>query len=174
MELGIDPEDPYQLFYVYAYGKLQEIVTDPGKAIRDADELVGVVVNREGQYVYERGNKDVENELYNEDVPQGIFSGTIVADELQKAVGDEAVIMNLSGCTLSQVLYEVSMGRAVVTRLADGATTVIVGYDRYNTLLYNFADGSHYYMGINDSTAAFEAGGNVFVSYVEPQKTVKS
>ena len=174
LELGIDPEDPYQLFYVYAYGKLQEIVTDPGKAIRDADELVGVVVNREGQYVYERGNKDVENELYNEDVPQGIFSGTIVADELQKAVGDEAVIMNLSGCTLSQVLYEVSMGRAVVTRLADGATTVIVGYDRYNTLLYNFADGSHYYMGINDSTAAFEAGGNVFVSYVEPQRTVKS
>ena len=172
--LDIDLSDPYPLYYVYAYGELQDVLTDPAKAIQYADELVGTVVNREGQYVYERGNKDVENELYNEDIPQGIFSGTLVADELQKAVGDEAVIMNLSGCTLQQVLYEVSNGRAVVARLADGSTTVIVGYDRYNTLLYNFADGSHYYFSINDSTAAFEAGGNVFISYIEPQKTVKS
>ncbi len=173
IELGIDPEDPYPLYYIYAYGKLQKILTDPGRAVRDADEMVGVVLNYQGQYVYERGNKEVENELYNEDIPQGIFCGSLVADELQKEVGDQAFIMNLSGCTLDQVLYEVSNGRAVVARLPDGQTTVIVGYDRYNTLLYNFADGSHYYMGINDSTAAFEAGGNVFISYVEPQKTVK-
>ena len=164
---------PYPLYYIYAYGKLQKILTDPGRAVRDADEMVGVVLNYQGQYVYERGNKEVENELYNEDIPQGIFCGSLVADELQKEVGDQAFIMNLSGCTLDQVLYEVSNGRAVVARLPDGQTTVIVGYDRYNTLLYNFADGSHYYMGINDSTAAFEAGGNVFISYVEPQKTVK-
>ncbi|MDO4804588.1 MAG: hypothetical protein Q4A32_07195 [Lachnospiraceae bacterium] len=173
VELGIDPDDPYPLYYVYAFGKLQKIMTDPGRAVREADAMVGVVVNREGQYVYERGNKQTENELYNEDVPEGIFCGKLRADELQEAVGDAANIMNLSGCTLDQALYQVSTGRAVVARLPDGAVTVIVGYDRYNTLLYNFADGSHYYMGINDSTAAFEAGGNVFLSYIEPQKTVK-
>jgi len=61
----------------------------------------------------------------------------------------------------------------VATRLADGTHTVIVGYDRYNTLLYNFEDGSHYYMGINDSTASMLAGGNIFVTYLENRATIK-
>ena len=50
---------------------------------------------------------------------------------------------------------------------------MIVGYDRYNTLLYNFDTGEHYYMGINDSTEAMLKGGNVFVSYLESRPTVK-
>ena len=75
--------------------------------------------------------------------------------------------------TLDQVLYQLSQGRACVTKLADGSTAVIVGYDRYNTLLYNFDTGEHYYMGINDSTNSMLEGGNVFVSYIEKQATVK-
>ncbi|HUM84295.1 MAG TPA: hypothetical protein PLN48_11100 [Lachnospiraceae bacterium] len=172
-DLGITTADDYTLYYVYAYGSLQAVLTDAEKAIVLADADVGVVVNQQGQYIYERGVKDTEKELRNEDIPAAFLSGEINADKLQAAVGDSATVMNLSGCTLDQVLYEVSNGRAVVTRLANGDITVIVGYNRYNTLLYDFTNGSHYYMGINDSKAAFEAGGNVYVSYVEPQTTVK-
>ncbi len=160
-------------YYVYAYGRLQEIVTDPARAVQDADGMVGVVLNTEGQYIYERGNTLTKTEMSNEDIPEAILSGEIDADKLASSLGDAGQVMNLTGCSLETVLYQVSQGRAVVARLADGSVTVIVGYDRYNTLLYNFDTGEHYYMGINDSTNSFAAGGNVFVSYVEPQATVK-
>ncbi len=172
-DLGLDKIDNYPLYYVYGYGKLQDVVTDPGLAIREADAMFGTAMTAEGQYIYERGNSATENELYNEDVPEAMFAGTLDAAHLKELAGDSATILNLTGCELDQVLYEVSNGRAVVARLADGGTTVIVGYNRYNTLLYNFEDGSHYYMGINDSRATFTAGGNVFISYVEPQKTTR-
>ena len=93
---------------------------------------------------------------------------------LQSQVEDSVKVVNLTGCSLDQVLYQLSEGRAVVTRLADGSITVIVGYDRYNTLLYRFDTGEHYYMGINDSTASMLEGGNIFVSYLESRSTVKS
>ena len=172
-DLDLSETDDFPLYYVYGYGKLQEVVTNPGLAIRLADSMVGTAMTAEGQYIYERGNSQTENELYNEDVPEAIFCGTLDAAHMQELAGDTATILNLSGCELDQVLYEVSNGRAVAARLADGGTTVIVGYDHYNTLLYNFEDGSHYYMGINDSRATFTAGGNVFISYVEPQKTIR-
>ncbi len=171
--ISLPKNDNFALYYVYAYGKLQEMVTDPARAVSYADANVGVVINQEGQYIYERGNKKDKTELYNEDIPKGILSGEVNADKLQKQVGDSATVLNLSGCTLDQVLYQVSQGRAVVTKLADGSTTVIVGYDQYNTLLYDFSTGKHYYMGINDSTNSMAQAGNVFVSYVEPQATVK-
>lgn len=87
--------------------------------------------------------------------------------------GSDIRVINLTGCTLDDVLYEVSQGRAVATRLADGSAAVIVGYNQYNTLLYDFSTGKHYYMGINDSTASMQAAGNIFVSYVKPQATLK-
>lgn len=165
--------DDFKLYYVYAGGRLQEIFTSPAQAVTLADEEVGVVVNQEGQYIYERGNKQTKTDLNNEDIPQVFLSGEIIAESLQMQAGDDVTVLNLSGCTLDQVLYQLSQGRACVTRLADGSTAVIVGYDRYNTLLYNFDTGEHYYMGINDSTNSMLEGGNVFVSYIEKQATVK-
>ena len=87
--------------------------------------------------------------------------------------GSDIRVINLTGCTLDDVLYEVSQGRAVATRLADGSAAVIVGYNQYNTLLYDFSTGKHYYMGINATTARMQAAGNIFGSYVKPQATLK-
>ncbi len=165
--------DPFHLYYVYGGGMLQGIFTDPARAVTLADEKVGVVLNQEGQYIYERGNKQTKTDLNNEDIPEAFLSGEIIAESLQMQAGDSITVLNLTGCTLDQVLYQLSQGRACVTKLADGSTAVIVGYDRYNTLLYNFDTGEHYYMGINDSTNSMLEGGNVFVSYIEKQATVK-
>ena len=86
---------------------------------------------------------------------------------LEEQLGDGGTVMNLSGCTLEEVLYQVSAQRPVIVSLGDAGNRVIVGYDAYNTLLYNPADQTTSYMGINDSTAAFEKAGNVFISYIE-------
>ncbi len=170
-----DEQDPADvpLYYVYTSGTLEKILTDPAEAVQLADEHVGIVLNDEGQYIYERGNKQTKTELNNADIPEAFLSGEIRADQLQNMCNENIKVLDLSGCTLDQVLYQLSQGRAVVTRLGDGSVAVIVGYDRYNTLQYNFETGEHFYMGINDSTNAMLEGGNVFVSYIESRATIK-
>ncbi len=154
-------------YYVYAKGKLQGIYYHPADAVIDADVQVGVVLNARQQYIWERGNNQTENELVNEDIPEIFLSGTWNEQILQEGLGEAGDVMNLTGCTLEEVLYQLSEDRAVIARNPDGTAAVIVGYDRYNTLLYNFETGEHYYYGMNDSTSLFASGGNVFISYVE-------
>ena len=74
--------------------------------------------------------------------------------------------MDLTGCTLDEVLYFVSEGRAVSAKTKDGYV-LIVGYDYYNVLLYDPEKQETYYGGMNDSTALFEASGNHFITYIE-------
>ncbi len=169
----ISAVDTFPLYYVYGGGSLIEVLTSPAEAVSLADENVGTVLNQEWQYIYERGNKQTKNEIHNEDIPELFLSGTVDAGVLDGGPDCGYTVLDLTGCTLDQALYQVSQGRAVATRLADGSSAVIVGYDRYNTLLYNFASGEHYYMGINDSTESMLAGGNIFVSYIEKQATIK-
>ncbi len=73
----------------------------------------------------------------------------------------------MTGCTLESVLYQVSEGRAVVALTPTGESVVIIGYDIYNTILYNPATQETYYYGMNDSTSLFESAGNVFLGYME-------
>lgn len=160
------------MYYVYAKGKLQGEYLDPADAIVCADEQVGVVVNARQQYVWERGNSQTENELNNDEIPAVFLSGTMDEQLLQEGLGETADVMNLTGCSLDEILYQLSKDRAVIARQPDGSVAVIVGYDRYNTLLYNFETGEHYYYGINDSTDLFLQGGNVFISYVEKPEAV--
>ena len=173
VSVPIPEEDDFEMYYVYGGGDLLAVLTDPAKAVTMADANVGTVLNQEWQYIYERGNKQTKEELSNEDIPEAFLSGESDADKLASRVGEGITVINLTGCTLEQVLYQVSQGRAVVTKLADGSTSVIVGYDRYNTKLYNFDTGEHYYFGMNDSTASMLEGGNVFVTYIEKQATIK-
>lgn len=44
---------------------------------------------------------------------------------------------------------------------------MLVGYDTYNTVLYDPVTQETSYMGMQDSTKAFEENGNVFICYIE-------
>ncbi len=156
-----------QVYYVYAGGGLDSIYTDPAQAILRADEQTGVVLNRFQQYVWERGNKKTRIILNAEDIPQAMRSGSLDIPTLTDGLGGSGSVMDLSGCSLDSVLYQVSAQRPVVARTGAGSATVIVGYDEYNTYLYDTATGEIYPYGLNDSTALFESAGNVFVSYIE-------
>ena len=159
-------------YYVYGNGGLIEVTMKCADAVKLADENLGTVLDDENRYVFERANTQTKNEIANEDIPPAMLLGTLDTREMrQNAEGIR--IIDLSGCTLAEVLYEVSRGSVVRGRTEDGGSALIVGYDRFNTLLYNEETGEHYYYGINDSTALFQAGGNVFVSYLENKATMK-
>lgn len=156
-----------ELYYVYAYGSLDRIYTDPAAAVKRADDQTGVVLNRAQQYIWERGNKKTKMQLNIEDVPKIIRTASWKKDELQKGLGDTGTVIDLTGCSLDNVLYEVSAQRPVIAKTGDNSSVVIVGYDEYNTYLYDPATGQTNPYGLNDSTALFEKAGNVFLTYIE-------
>lgn len=159
------PQD--EVYYVYAMGGLDSTWTNPAAAIQRADEQLGVVLNRAQQYVWERGNKKTRIQLNTEDIPLVMRTGSWDKQGLQDGLGDEGKIIDLSGCTLESVLYQVSALRPVIAKTSANTSVVIVGYDEYNTYLMEPSTGEVKPYGMNDSTALFEAAGNIFISYIE-------
>ncbi len=162
------------LYYAYGEGELQGILTHAGQALVLADAHYGTLLDAEGAYLYERGNLESSMDLNDDDIPEGFFTQTINAEAVQEEIGEEAQVINLTGATMDEVEYELSLGRAVKALKSDGTVCLIVGYDGYNTLQYDFETGEHFYVASDDSREDFEGGGNVFVSYVLPQQTIKN
>lgn len=156
--------DKEQLYYVYAGGSLDSSWPTAAEAIQRADEMVGVVINDAKEYVWERGNQQDEASISLDNIPDIVKTGTMDVDELEAALQKDVV--DLTGCTLEQVLYFVSEGKAVIAATETGSV-IITGYDDYgNLILLNPGETETYYYGPNDSLALFEAAGNRFVSYL--------
>lgn len=161
-------KDDEQLYYIYAGGHLESVQSRANEAINQAEEKLGVVLNSQQQYIWERGNRDEKARIEPSHVPEAVLAGTLDEKTLQENLGDEYTVLNLTGNTLDSVLYQVSQQRAVVALMASGEHVVIVGYDRFNTILYNIETKETYYCGINDSTdVVFGPAGNVFVGYIK-------
>lgn len=165
--IDVDKSDSNEIYFVYAHGGLDSTWSDPAKAILRADSRTGVVLNREQQYIWERGNVKTQLTLNTDDIPEIIRSGSWDKDELQEGLGDSATVIDLTGCSLDNVLYEVSAQRAVIAKTGSDTSVVIVGYDEYNTWLLNTSTGEVSAYGLNDSTELFQKAGNVFITYVE-------
>ena len=121
-----------------------------------------MVVDSSQQHIWERGNKKTKIDLDTSRIPQAMLQYNLDPEALQTSM--EEKVLDLSGCTLDQVLYFVSEGHAVLAKTPDGAV-IIGGYDEYNTrLLYQGKTELEYY-GMEDSTALFEEAGNIFLTY---------
>ncbi|MCC8103766.1 MAG: hypothetical protein LIP11_16455 [Clostridiales bacterium] len=153
-----------KLYYVYAGGSLDSAWPTAVEAILRADEMVGVVINDAKEYVWERRNKEDEVTISLDNIPDIIKTGIMDVDVLEESLQKDVV--DLTGCTLDQVLYFVSEGKAVIAATETGSV-IITGYDDYgNLILLNPGEEETYYYGPNDSLALFEAAGNQFVSYL--------
>ncbi len=156
-----------EIYYVYGYGKLDSTWLDVKDAILRADSQLGVVLNRQQQYVWERGNRDTSYRSNVEDIPEAVLSGNLDENVLAQNLGENYTVFNLTGCTLDSVLYLVGRGYPVIAKSSEEETVVIIGYNTYNTILYYPETGESGYYGINDSTKLFQEAGNVFVGYME-------
>ena len=161
--MPLNPE-PEKLYYVYAAGGLDALCTYPNDAIVLADRLFGVVVDYNQNYVWVRGDKKPQADIEVDRIPPVLRTGTIDKEELEAGIGRQ--VIDLSGCTLDEVLYFVSHDKPVLAVTKDGVKC-IVGYDEFNTHLLNPGEEEWYYFGIQDSTDLFLAAGNEFYSYTD-------
>ena len=164
MELSSESEDKY---YVYGGGELSGIYDSASQAVAKAEEESGIVLNTAQQYIWEAGNTGDRASISAQDLPEAVAQASLDAAALNEALKGQGKVIDMTGCTLEQILYEVSTQRPVIAKGENGQAVVIIGYDDYNTILYNPSTQETYYFGMQDSTDTFQANGNVFLCYLE-------
>lgn len=164
MELSSESEDKY---YVYGGGELSGIYDSASQAVAKAEEESGIVLNTAQQYIWEAGNTGDRASISAQDLPEAVAQASLDAAALNEALKGQGKVIDMTGCTLEQILYEVSAQRPVIAKGENGQAVVIIGYDDYNTVLYNPSTQETYYFGMQDSTDTFQANGNVFLCYLE-------
>lgn len=175
-------------YYIYGKGELLDALDEASEAIRYADEEAGVVIDRAGSYIWKRGTKNTNKTLANvsavdsEDISivkalnsMLKFAGVSVDSRKEFTEGKTTIeIVNehlggrgldLTGCTLKQVLYFIDTDRPVLAKKGEDSYVLIVGFDAYNAILLDFETQTSYKIGLEDGTELFRLAGNEFISY---------
>lgn len=154
-------------FSVYTGGRLAGFYSDFSRAVEEADQGGGIVLKDQQTYIWERGNRESRKRLSEEGIPGAVLEGLLDAETLQERLGEEYSVISLEGCSMDSVLYFVSRGHAVIVKISETESAVMVGYDPNNTILHYPATGETKYFPSDDSRELFEANGNVFITYLE-------
>lgn len=185
------PEEEWaaKKYYVYALGEIRASYEEPVEAILEADSQMGVVLNRDSLLVWERGgrfNRKTLGQVKNTKTKEGVnakgaclymllSNAQITANakalskdsrSMPEILGDSLKEpVNLTGCTLEEVLYFVSSGRAVIAMKAEGQPVVLTAYDEASVTFYDPTSGSAK-QSLSKAAAMFKAAGNIFISYI--------
>ncbi|MCQ2509021.1 MAG: hypothetical protein MJ116_00960 [Lachnospiraceae bacterium] len=161
LETGDDWSSPW---YVYGKGKLQTTCTEAAEAIALANSCVGVVLDEESRYVWERGNYENIAKIDPSLVNPVLFEGVLDQNLMQEKLGSDYAVWNLSGCSLGDMYYFLAHGCPILTRMSEGGTSLILGFDVYNVWLYNPENGSTYAVAKEDAQAMISQYGNLYLT----------
>ncbi len=190
-----DTEITEEQYTVYAFGDIKGIYDNAGDAINQADVLMGIVLNKNQQIIWERGIKSSTNEIngitpiYTSSNIDSIMASAQMMvnyhngstnaanvsskmnsayELLNKSIGNS--VLNLTGCTLDEVLYYVSKGNPVLAMKDSDNAVLIIAYDAYNITVIDPALHKTFKIGLGDGMEEFKSAGNIFVGYVVDEK----
>ena len=191
--MSVSASQQEQTFFVYVGDQVTLTTQNLTKAIYAADNEMGIVIDNQQQYVWKRGKKTYVNafldvEVGASDASASTSAGAISAmlvrkgestevhalldrgetpvSIIRKALKDD-LVLDLSGCTLSQVLYYVSQNAPVYARTGPTDALLIIGYDATSIVVYHSGTDRYSRMSMDDAAKLFERAGNIFISYVE-------
>ena len=186
------PEDYRPYYIAYSYGKIIEFTDDAGKAIRVADEQVGIVMNHLGQVIWQRGAKPSKAQISgvsqvtkengltslqacmrmllqykNVDVNTANYNkNEQTAIEYLKAQM-KATPVELRGITLEEALYFAGKQRPVIAFKNLEEAVVITGYDNTSVTIFDPSARGEKRWTLKQAEETFESASSVFITYVE-------
>lgn len=182
-------ENTEERYYVYGYGQIIACTEDVADAIKLADTNVGVVVNQDNRLVWERGGKlNYKNLGQMKKVSAGNSVDSIgaclsmvlqynhISADAERLTREGKSIynvlkenlqspLNLTGCTLDEVLYFVSSGSPVIAMKDSTHAVLITGYDDSSVTVLD-PHGSLSKMSLKNAETIFGNAGNIFISYI--------
>lgn len=179
-------------YYTYSFGDLIFTSKSAGEAVQMADEKVGTVLDSNGRLVYERGIKSGKKELSgvnpvssggrltsvqaclktiaaykNVETDATDFDKNRIDVSSWLASHIKAAPVNLTGASVSQVLYYTYKNRLVMAFLKDETAVLITAYDASSVTYYNPEKNKTVKVTLKEAEELFGEGGNRFYSYVD-------
>ena len=170
--ISFDDKVKTDKFYVYGVGKLAAVYDKAAYAIQKAEQISGVVISSEQSYIWEKGNRDLV--YYTEAAAFQKAEGQSSTEACMQYLEEYAAQympgakrIDLTGCTLNQVLYIISKGMPVIMMTDPGHAVLLTGYD-YDTVTYMDPDnGQELTVSMEQMDAAAAGGGNTFIGFVK-------
>lgn len=189
----LNVKDVLDRYYVYSKGEIVAIYTDASDAVYTAEGVKGTVTNKECRYIWKSNDRKDRFTIANVPAAPATVEGTrttlsVCLDEMMKAAGvyvdtaallsenrtaldimkenmENAVPLELSGCSTDAMLYYVGNSCPVLAMVEDEAAVLIVGYDKNSLQIYFPTEGKVIKRGIKDSAAWFSSNGNRFLTF---------
>ncbi|MCR5452517.1 MAG: hypothetical protein K6F00_07825 [Lachnospiraceae bacterium] len=137
-------------YYVYVASRIVFSGSDLRKAIQNADDQNGVVVDNHQHYVWRNGKA-----LYKLSADSTKISYYDLGKDKEKN------LLDLTGATLDQVLYYVYLGEPTFGQL-DKEMVTLVGYNSMSVTIYHPSTGKTNNIGLKDANKRFGKEGNIF------------
>lgn len=164
VSVAFESEVKTDQYYVYGLGKMEGIYDNAAQAIQEAEEISGVVISSEQEYIWETGNRDLGFYIDNEPFTKAEGQTSLDAC-LQYMEQYEADRMDLAGCSLSQVMYVINRGLPMIVMTSADHAVLIVGYN-WNSIYYIDPDtGTEVTVTQSQMSEIAEAAGNMFIGF---------
>ena len=165
LELTFESDENAGKFYVYGMGRLDAVCESAGDAVQKAEKVSGVVVSSDQAYVWEKGNRDLVHSTDAAAFAKGGEETSLEACERYMESYD-AQQVDLTGCTLDQVLYVVNRGCPLIALTSADHAVLITGYSTTDITYIDPDSGTVNTVGINEMETMVQSGGNVFIGYI--------
>ena len=165
LELTFENDEDAGKFYVYGMGRLAAVCESAGEAVQKAEQVSGVVVSSDQAYVWEKGNRDL---VYSTEAAAFAKEGEETSLEACERYMEsyDAQRVDLTGCTLDQVLYVINRGCPLIALTSADHAVLIIGYSTTDITYIDPDSGAANTVGINEMETMAESGGNVFIGYI--------
>lgn len=189
-EVKLETEEK-TLYYAYTAGKVMAGGENAAEVIHTANQNMGVVVDSQQNYIWKRMKKTSQTNVLGANTQVGgsdslakclnlilqkegvtaeadklLQENTAVEDILTDKI-ENAIGLNLTGCTVEEMLYYVNLGHPVIGMMGAKSAVLIVGYDNSAVSICNADTGNVEKLSIEEAGNQFAAAGNVFYVYVK-------
>lgn len=190
-EIILEKYEHKDRFLVYGDGEVVGIYDKPAKAVAEAYEIRGTVMDTYGNEIYRRGETVARNQIMavkEKQVTEDKNSLAICLDTILSLEGvsrnteymlqrgqnaydimtknlENAYVLNLTGCPMDVMLYYVNQDIPVLIYMNDESAMLMIGFNEQNIVVMDPVKGEIYKIGRKDSKELFDNNGNRFLTY---------
>lgn len=164
--ITLNDKSKSEKYYVYGMGELVAIYDKAAYAIQRAEQISGVVISSEQAYVWEKGNRDLVYDT--ETAPFGNGEGKTSLQTCEEVmVAYNAQKVDLTGCSLEQVLYIINKGLPVIAMTDANHAILLTGYSMTDITYIDPDTASQNTVSIEQMSAMIAGSGNTFIGYMK-------
>ena len=166
------PETDEQQYYIYSYGKLQDIESARNVAIQKAYEVSGTVLDDRQRCIWQRYNWPTVYRIdLNSLTPELLAAGSSGSlQAFEAALPADKKLFDMTGVVTTGLFYPISRGCPVFVQLIDGTSYLLIGYTESDILYWDAANGTTAEMERKKADAIFRRGKYRFYTWENREK----